>query len=380
LFARLQLIFRKVADVRREKELAERRKNEPQDSSQDQLVRKIFSRFRRDKSQLQTQYSVTDLEKGGEVDTKVNIVTKSDETVDASSNGAGPTSPAASASAATAAVGSKLGRPTAKSRWSRFSSGGSMGGDSSPMSDSSTSRPPLRDTMMFSKLQNISTSDTGIPRGIQRQDTIEEGIETIIRVTKAADDPGDDIDRTDPEPNLKKSETPSLQRRLSQFQPSCSDFKEMQSAISEFKAETSKELQHINQRMNRLEDLLHDLLNKMDHRNIPRVNTEQQTCTSQFSQLLSPVSDRDSASTTTEGHHTPQISNLILRKRRSKTRTKGAAPGIPYRSVPQRTRQLLRVECEPHEASQLAASASSVPATRDSDEDGPKPPPPRDLL
>lgn len=40
-----QLIFRKVADVRREKELAERRKNEPQlDQAQDHLVRKIFSR------------------------------------------------------------------------------------------------------------------------------------------------------------------------------------------------------------------------------------------------------------------------------------------------------------------------------------------------
>jgi potassium voltage-gated channel Eag-related subfamily H protein len=39
---------RKVADVRREKELAERRKNEPQlGSSQDHLVRKIFSKFRR---------------------------------------------------------------------------------------------------------------------------------------------------------------------------------------------------------------------------------------------------------------------------------------------------------------------------------------------
>ncbi|CAB0030117.1 unnamed protein product, partial [Trichogramma brassicae] len=42
---RHRLIFRKVADVRREKELAERRKNEPQlDQSQDHLVRKIFSR------------------------------------------------------------------------------------------------------------------------------------------------------------------------------------------------------------------------------------------------------------------------------------------------------------------------------------------------
>lgn len=50
----LQLIFRKVADVRREKELAERRKNEPQlDQNQDHLVRKIFSKFRRDRTSHQ---------------------------------------------------------------------------------------------------------------------------------------------------------------------------------------------------------------------------------------------------------------------------------------------------------------------------------------
>lgn len=37
-----------MADVKREKELAERRKNEPQlATNQDHLVRKIFSKFRR---------------------------------------------------------------------------------------------------------------------------------------------------------------------------------------------------------------------------------------------------------------------------------------------------------------------------------------------
>lgn len=47
----MQLIFRKVADVKREKELAERRKNEPlQELSQDHLVRKIFSKFKRNGS------------------------------------------------------------------------------------------------------------------------------------------------------------------------------------------------------------------------------------------------------------------------------------------------------------------------------------------
>ena len=43
-----QLIFRKVSDVKREKELAERRKNEPApELGQDHLVRKLFSRFKK---------------------------------------------------------------------------------------------------------------------------------------------------------------------------------------------------------------------------------------------------------------------------------------------------------------------------------------------
>ena len=77
---RHRLIFRKVADVKREKELAERRKNEPQlPQNQDHLVRKIFSKFRRT-PQVQTGSKEvisgqSDVEKGdGDMDrTKVGV-------------------------------------------------------------------------------------------------------------------------------------------------------------------------------------------------------------------------------------------------------------------------------------------------------------------
>ena len=43
-----QLIFRKVSDLKKEKELAERRKNDPAlNQTQDHLVRKLFSKFKR---------------------------------------------------------------------------------------------------------------------------------------------------------------------------------------------------------------------------------------------------------------------------------------------------------------------------------------------
>lgn len=70
---RHRLIFRKVADVKREKELAERRKNEPQlATNQDHLVRKIFSKFRRTPQPLGPRESQTqsDVEKGADTETE----------------------------------------------------------------------------------------------------------------------------------------------------------------------------------------------------------------------------------------------------------------------------------------------------------------------
>ena len=58
----LQLIFRKVADVKREKELAEKRKNDPPlDLAADHPVRKLISRFRKISD---SKLHVADLEKG----------------------------------------------------------------------------------------------------------------------------------------------------------------------------------------------------------------------------------------------------------------------------------------------------------------------------
>lgn len=60
-------VFRKVADVKREKELAERTKDEPQTvAGQDHIVRKIFSKFRRQPTTQGSRDSASqsDAEKG----------------------------------------------------------------------------------------------------------------------------------------------------------------------------------------------------------------------------------------------------------------------------------------------------------------------------
>lgn len=64
---RHRLVFRKLADVKREKELADRTKDEPQiASSQDHIVRKLISKFRRTPQTQGSKDSVSqsDAEKG----------------------------------------------------------------------------------------------------------------------------------------------------------------------------------------------------------------------------------------------------------------------------------------------------------------------------
>ena len=62
-----QLIFRKVSDLKREKELAEKRKNDPAlNQSQDHLVRKLFSKFKKTNtsSDMSALVPVRDPERG----------------------------------------------------------------------------------------------------------------------------------------------------------------------------------------------------------------------------------------------------------------------------------------------------------------------------
>lgn len=63
---RHRIIFRKVADVKREKELAERTKDEPQVEPNQAIVRKLFSKFRRQPTTQGSRDSASqsDAEKG----------------------------------------------------------------------------------------------------------------------------------------------------------------------------------------------------------------------------------------------------------------------------------------------------------------------------
>nr|XP_044249811.1 potassium voltage-gated channel protein eag isoform X2 [Drosophila takahashii] len=196
---RHRLIFRKVADVKREKELAERRRNEPQlPQNQDHLVRKIFSKFRRTpqvqagSKELVGGSGQSDVEKGdGEVE-RTKLPAKLTLTEDARilSTAAAP-SPSPSPSPSS---GPPSARSTRASKWGRLlgSSSVDSASDTSAkvaVSRSLSARESLRESTAQARQSSTSSSNGGqgnkvFPKApklqasqatLARQDTIDEG-------------------------------------------------------------------------------------------------------------------------------------------------------------------------------------------------------------
>ncbi|XP_023159542.2 potassium voltage-gated channel protein eag isoform X2 [Drosophila hydei] len=202
---RHRLIFRKVADVKREKELAERRKNEPQlPQNQDHLVRKIFSKFRRTPqvqagSKELVGSGQSDVEKGdGEVERTKKLPAKLTLTEDSRilTTAAVP-SPSPSPSPSS---GPPSARSTRASKWGRLlgSSSVDSASDTSAkvaVSRSLSARESLRESTAQARQSSTSSSNGGqgnkhlqlskvFPKApklqasqatLARQDTIDEG-------------------------------------------------------------------------------------------------------------------------------------------------------------------------------------------------------------
>lgn len=341
---RHRLIFRKVADVRREKELAERRKNEPQlDQNQDHLVRKIFSKFRRDRAQ-HTPPAIqpsSDAERGDNENDKALVrvmsTTKLSSVAEKDDNSSG--------SVTTKVTRPSVGRP---SKWGRLLGSSSLDSGSEcsnqpqagftrslsakdgtkerPSSSSSGSSggqpPPGSGNKVFPKLQKVNTTQSP---GITRQDTIEEIVE-IETPNKSRN------------LSLRKMQSYDCGLRdpssISLYQTPIPDpiappeYKELMTNIMDFKVDVKLEIQKLNQKMNRMEELLTELLTKI---NMGSGSSSQ-----------SPQGDTEIIRQKSSNHSAPErptelltksegtgIGPIILRKRRSKSRNKGAAPQIP---------------------------------------------------
>lgn len=343
---RHRLIFRKVADVRREKELAEKRKNEPQlDQNQDHLVRKIFSKFRRDRAQhaaaAQSAQQSSDIEKGEDGDNKSLVRVMSTTKL---------SSVAEKGDSSNNSVTTKVTRPATgrPSKWGRLLGSSSLDSGSecsaqaaqgftrslsakdaskdrpsSSSSCSSNNQPPTGSgNKVFPKLQKVSS---GASPGITRQDTIEEIVEveqpSHFRNLNLRKMQSYDCGLRDPS-SISLYQTPTPET----IAPS--EYKELLTNLMDFKVDVKLEIQRLNQKVGRMEEMLSELLRRLSPDNGSSSQSPQEQ------QEFKPKSSNSGPERPTELISRGECSGtglgpLILRKRRSKSRNKGAAPQAP---------------------------------------------------
>ncbi|XP_065348110.1 potassium voltage-gated channel protein eag isoform X3 [Cloeon dipterum] len=344
---RHRLIFRKVADVRRERELAERRKNEPQlDHNQDHLVRKIFSKFRRgtagastagsNHAGTMTPVATPDVERGGgggasdsesACSTRLGSAQEEQCLVVATTTSVAPAAPSRAAT-----------------RWGRLLGSASSGAESSDKegrAPSAKERPaPTPPTggsgnKVFPKQ---TTPPQRATTSAARQDTIDEIVEVEERRAAARS-------------ALRKAESNdsgilrSSEQKLSEASTTTASFApsavaaapttvvapivaplpapELQlllTSIAEFKVDVRLELQRLGQRAARLEEMLGNVSERLGS-----INGSSTATTPAVSEDDNPRSTRsnrsgggDSSSTTTTAPSSAVVP--AIRKRRSKSR------------------------------------------------------------
>ncbi|XP_070493182.1 potassium voltage-gated channel protein eag isoform X2 [Chironomus tepperi] len=400
---RHRLIFRKVADVKREKELAERRKNEPQlGSSQDHLVRKIFSKFRRaqQSAQLTKEGSQnSDVEKGDTDQESKKLPAKLTLTEDSRVVTTVPAlTPSPSGQPTT---GPKL-RPGSK--WGRLLGSSSVdsasdGSAKMSVSRSLSARESLRETSQ-ARASSIPNNNGGqgnkvFPKSVKlspgpvsltRQDTIEEGGEAESNSRESSHRPSIQIDGQenesvvtspattaalatrgrdrDREKKEREERNLSLERERQiemakarettsdsydtglREQPSTLAQRDLVSTVLDMKVDVRLEMQRMSQRIGRIEDLLTDLLNRLV------VDSSEQSSPGDVSvnpigQVTSPTGTTIQVPTTSSSSSIPGgngLGPILLRKRRAKNRKAPAPP--PAKQFPVESEQSLLIESD----------------------------------
>ncbi|ENN78909.1 hypothetical protein YQE_04632, partial [Dendroctonus ponderosae] len=354
---RHRLIFRKVADVKREKELAERRKNEPQlDQNQDHLVseqgfltvfnpgalqvRKIFSKFRRDRSQAAAAAasSQSDVEKGSEdgsekitrvvSTTKLSSVAEKDD----SSGGGVKTTvtrpcsscwdrrvwiPAQNAQTKRAQHSKEVSAPKIRK----------IAQVPRRLAVQGVSQLPGRAIRFFRSCKNeIAKESILVFPAITRQDTIDEMVEVdqprnlSLRKMQSYDC------------GLRDPSTASMyQTAVPDPQIAPVEYKELLTNLMDFKVDVKLEIQKMNQKMNKIEEMLSEILKRLN----PESGSSSQSPSDSADTLKKsstngtpverPTDLLPKAGCSSEG---TGLGTVILKKRRSKTRIKGSAPQV----------------------------------------------------
>ncbi|KZC14488.1 Potassium voltage-gated channel protein eag [Dufourea novaeangliae] len=325
-----RLIFRKVADVRREKELAERRKNEPQlDQAQDHLVRKIFSRFRRERHSA-------DVEKGDGKDGKDGKEGESSHSRKLSTT---------DENTATKGRTGKWGRLLGSASLDSGSEGGT-GTDTFKRSLSARDARPSSSggsNKVFPKFGKLTgtieeSGDTDAAKDSQQQQNAADSKQLQLRRLESYDDglittqPSHDREILAAVLEVKVDLKLEVQRT-----PGGSVIGEQKVSIATTSTATMagegyREQGTTTERSSKSQDQHHHHHHHHHQQPSDRLRETDYKTTSR--EVSKELLERLAQASTSRGDDSTPLGPLILRKRRSKSRNKGAAPLAPLASQP----------------------------------------------
>ncbi|XP_026332475.1 potassium voltage-gated channel protein eag isoform X2 [Hyposmocoma kahamanoa] len=327
---RHRLIFRKVADVRRERELMERRKREPQlEQAQDHLVRKIFSRFRRERSVAaapapaprSTDPAQPDPERGdssavatapaGDGSTR-RLSLHRDSSPRAGRSREEDTSAAATAPAVTATSGTGA----ARGKWGRLLAGGSLDAGAEAPRASFTRSLSVRDRAATSPATAAPAADAAppAPTGAGAAALAAKMALVKARVGSAATAGG--------------SRQDTIEEELEERRPSGAPYSH-EAALAELRRDVRVEVQRLQQKLGRVEDLLTMLATRLGAEPTDTSGGASSTAAPPNAAAPAPVPVG-----TEEAAPRPTDLAALARKRRAKARSKGAAPQVPTPTPP----------------------------------------------
>lgn len=348
------MIFRKVADVRRERELAERRKNEPQlDHNQDHLVRKIFSKFRRGTAggstagsnhaalppSSGTPVATPDVERGGASDSESACSTRLGTAADEATS-------APITTLATTPQSAPQTTSRAVTRWGRLLGSASSGAEASDKEARGTASISVKERPApqppSGSGNKVFPKQVTPQRSNRQQDTIEEIVEVEERrvartaLLRKAESNDSGILRSSEqrlnEPAPVSTPTPTPTPVTPTIAPlPAPELQQVLASIAEFKVDIRLELQRLGQRAARLEDMLCAVSERLG----PGSSTATTPAPSEEDAPRSARSQRggDSSSTAPSS----AAPSATVRKRRSKSRSSkppAPAPATPASDEP----------------------------------------------
>jgi len=277
---RHRLIFRKVSDLRREKELAERRKNDPAlNQSQDHIVRKLFSKFKKTNTSCDMSALVPykDPERGEGLQspslTRNNSVStlSPPKVPEVSENSNGSSNCMLNVNKSTNKVNSELTTvsETADKKLSMLMCNGpkkKVGGWGRLKAKAAPDPPPAEE-LPISKKESVPEETINTSSANKASDTEPSGSQKAEVKPTTFNIPNISLS-SDSETIVSSQPPQSSAITVPTIPIHPPEYTQMMSNLMDFKVDMKLEIQRVNQKINRIEDLMTNFLDQLTKNNL----------------------------------------------------------------------------------------------------------------